>query len=197
MIKTADKDYVSYLRYESGEFDRDKISTDLSLEKVFDNKPDKAWWGSPIDANFGWKEWCEKNHEESVNLDNPIKWKFEDNCKIITLNYDELVLEKDNLLLEYIIIKRKIYSLGRLDIIVDATAEEKIDIIKKKSSLYHVECQLNYEKLLQDGIVGVEILYRPDKHTNKLERAFTSWLCESIIVLYDKKIVFEKENSGD
>lgn len=193
MIKVTEKEYVSYLRYKSGEFDPNKISTDISLDRVYENKPDKAWWGSPVDAEYDWKKWCEDHGETDVNFDKPIIWKLEEGSKVYFINAEDVVLKEDNPIFDYLVIKRKIHSLGRVDIIIDAPAKEKIAIIKNKPALWHLECQMNYEKLLSDGIVGVELedYSLIDKFTDRLESSFNKWLCQSIVVLDHKKIEFK------
>ncbi len=46
-----------YITYGLGnKFYTEKLLTDLTCEI---GKPRHAWWGSPIDAEYGWKQWCE------------------------------------------------------------------------------------------------------------------------------------------
>ena len=96
MIRVTEKEYVTYLRYTSGEFDPNKISTDISLDRVHGNKPDKAWWGSPVYAEYDWKKWCKDHDVKYVNFDKPITWKLEEGSKVYFINAEDVVLEEDN-----------------------------------------------------------------------------------------------------
>ncbi len=83
-----------YVTYGFGNvFDPNKLNTNL---REFIGKPLKAWWGSPIDADFGWKEWCEneeflidnryKSLEEYFSDNNKIFWTLKDNAKVLMIN---------------------------------------------------------------------------------------------------------------
>ena len=58
-------------------------------------KPARAWWGSPIDADYSWKDWCidndwipsdAKSQEEYFSDDNKILWTLKENTKVLMIN---------------------------------------------------------------------------------------------------------------
>ena len=77
----------TYITYGFVLEDPSKIVTNLD-ECV--NKPKKALWGSPVDAEFGWRDWCE-NEEwwpggEPDYFDKSFKWTLKDGSKVLTIN---------------------------------------------------------------------------------------------------------------
>ena len=62
------KIYITYNNKDT-EFNKDLIKT--SLKPNYINKPTEAFWGSPENAEYGWKEWCESNEFGDYDFDNP------------------------------------------------------------------------------------------------------------------------------
>lgn len=56
-------------------------------------KPEGGLWASPIDAPFGWKEWCQREHFRENNEDNSFKFVVKNESKIIHIR-DVKDLEK-------------------------------------------------------------------------------------------------------
>ena len=55
------------------------------------NKPDFGLWGSPVDCEFGWKEWCEAEDFRTDTLDRYFVFKVKDGAKIfIVRNNDDV-----------------------------------------------------------------------------------------------------------
>ena len=89
MIELAnDEVYVTYFR-ENTLFDKNNIITILTPTSL--NKPTKAFWGSPIDSTFGWKEWCKCEDFGNYDWEKPIKWKLEKNSKILKIDWCDLI----------------------------------------------------------------------------------------------------------
>lgn len=80
--------YVSYSRFPK--FNPDLIRTDLSLNigplKVKPT-PESAFWASPEDAEFGWKDWTER--EEFGLSENIIRFCLADNAKILRIESED------------------------------------------------------------------------------------------------------------
>jgi hypothetical protein len=68
-----------YIHYGAKEFH--KIQP-IKNERCF-TKPQGGLWASPVDAPFGWKEWCEREHFRENNEDNSFKFVVKDDSKII------------------------------------------------------------------------------------------------------------------
>lgn len=87
MTYTKDMIFVSYL---NGEYDQKEFKP-IEYDDVYtiENKCRYGLWGCPIDSNFGWKEWCEK--EEFFIGNDLFTFKLKDNAKIYVVNnYEDL-----------------------------------------------------------------------------------------------------------
>lgn len=181
-IKEAHNVYVSYLN-RGRTFDKDMICTDLISGSV--SKPKHAWWGSPINAEFGWKEWCQMEHYGNYDFEKPIKWKLKEGSKILTID-DNIIAEAPNFLLDCINTIDEKWEIRNL-------TPEDIKYLKAKTDCTKF-CyfELNFFKLREKGIDAVELMDAGIGHAflSPLEMLFNSWDCESIVVLDDSKIEF-------
>jgi len=164
MIVESNKDvkYVTYLKY-GVSFDPSKIVIDLNNEYngcLF--KPDKGFWGSPVDARYGWKEWCENEEFGDYVFKKPVYWTLTSG-KILQVNWDEVKNKETSNLTKYI-------KLG-------------------DHCSYIV---LDWDKMLKDGIVAVQLMDGCIGHCFKydLETHFYAWDCESIVVLDKSRLKF-------
>lgn len=55
-IITADPSRI-YVHYGSKAFDKEKVKE--VRNEFYLNKPRGGFWGSPVDTDWGWKDWCE------------------------------------------------------------------------------------------------------------------------------------------
>ena len=155
-----------YVTYGLGnKFNPDKLVTDLTCSI---GKPASAWWGSPINTEFGWKDWCKSENfipsrglsfEEYFSDNNKIVWTLKEGSKILLID--------------------SIYDLNdfqRLDYIV----EGKYD-----------SWEFDFKKILNDGYTAIQLNDAGIGHyfMNRLELLMNSWDCESIVVLDPSKIV--------
>ncbi len=156
------KIYITYT-YGDKEFNKDLIRT--HLKPNYANKPTEAFWGSPENAEYGWKEWCKSENYGDYNFDHPIRWKLKDGSKIYTINLKSVTtINGISKLSRYIIIPNEL-----------------------KSMIY-----LNYRQMRNDNIAAVELLDARVGHLfrNRIEISFNGWDCESIVVLDPSKIIF-------
>lgn len=56
----------------------------IQNERFF-TKPKGGLWASPVDASFGWKEWCEREHFRKNSEENSFRFRVKDESKIIHL----------------------------------------------------------------------------------------------------------------
>jgi hypothetical protein len=151
MIKIADgtERYITYCRYP---FDISKIEVNLRSRI---NKPTNTLWGSPVDAEYGWRDWCESNEFEWT-FDYPVTWGFKEGTKILTIDIVDVENPDKSMLKKYI--------------------ESRPDWIYEELSFY---------KIKDDGFSAVQLLDPCVGHCfiNDLELMFNSWDCESIAVL--------------
>lgn len=168
--------YVTYLK-EGLIFEKNSIVTDLENYSI-QNKPTSAFWGSPMEGSYGWKEWCDCESFGNYDWNNPIIWKLKDNSKILRITWEDIKI--DSLLFNY----------------------TKEDLFMKevlKDLNRPVDLLLDFEKMLSDEIVAVELTEPrightffglPEEYSKQLERMFCTWDCESIVVLDSSKIDF-------
>lgn len=103
MIVESNKNtkYVTYLK-EGILFDPDKIVIDLNNKyNGFLFKPDRGFWGSPVDAEYGWKEWCEDVYFGSYDFNKPVYWTLTSG-KILQVGWDEVKNKETSILTKYI-----------------------------------------------------------------------------------------------
>lgn len=189
IVNVTDKQYVTYLSKKKcrEEFDPSLIETDL--ECFLESKPNCAWWGSPVDTKFGWKEYCISEYgTKDFDFEHPIYWHLKEGiyfCKIFQIDIDDVKLEESNELLKYIYFLDKSYSGYEKHFPITETIE--------KLNSYEMRPRLNFSRLLNDGIVGVELMDACIGHMfmNQLETMFNSWDCESIVILDSSKIIFD------
>ena len=158
-IISADRNkvYVTYWREDrNGKFDPKLIETDLTSTIC---KPTKAFWGSPVNATFGWKEWCEGEDYE-YDFSNPIYWRLKEGTKILAVNMKDVT--KPSSVLRYII---RDISCGIQQLDFEKMREDNIDAVE-----------------LMDANIGHLFI-------NKAEMMCNSWDCESIVVLNPSKII--------
>ena len=168
---TDDKVYITYLSKEQLPFNKENIHTVIGDRGII-NKPLSAWWGSPADAIFGWKEWCKCNHFrlDEYDWDNPIRWRLKPNSKILRIDMDDVKDEQNSNLNKYLSMS---------------------DIYKGMPSNRFM-LELDFNKMLDDDIIAIELMDGSIGHRfiNSLETMFYSWDCESIVVLDESKIEF-------
>ena len=70
---------LKLITYGCGEkFSRRKFK---SIRNRLHNKPEGGLWASPVDAEYGWREWCEA--ESWGNLSHSFTFEFEGNAYVI------------------------------------------------------------------------------------------------------------------
>lgn len=184
-----DKLYVTYLKKNNLPFDPNKIEIILGDPKYSINKPLEAFWGSPVDAQFGWKEWCEVNfkyYDCDYDWDNPIYFKLKPNSTILRIDVQDL---KDEILGKYITKDEQ-----ALEELRPRFNEEELSYFS--SFLNH----LDFNKVVADGIDAVELMDGNIGHyyfmDNDYQDMFSSWDCQSIVILNKSAICFEKFRIG-
>lgn len=157
-----------YVTYGFKKFDKSKVRIDLTC---FVGKPRTAWWGSPIDAKFGWKEWC--TNEYWTPGDEPIEEYFaEDNKVLWTLTEDSKILYINNV--------------EDLDTFIDLGF-----IFNCNQDSDYGEWKWDFHKVLEAGYTAIELTdsYIGHYFTSYAELLINGWDCESIVVLDPSKII--------
>ena len=53
------------------------------------NKPKGGLWASPIDTDWGWKEWCEAEEYNTNKLETSFKFVLSDNAKVYHIRCED------------------------------------------------------------------------------------------------------------
>lgn len=151
-----------YVTYGFGNIiDKSKIETNLA-PRIYANKPLSAWWGSPINATYGWKEFCIDNKFKNKTYfapNNRVKWTLDGKIFVIN-NEDDLQYAKDHNLMKYY----KDHNLFCFD------------FIKMKDNGYDA--------------IELKAYYIGHNSYGNLAGSLWGWDCESIVVLNPDKIEF-------
>lgn len=77
----------TYIHYGSDVFDMEKFNSikDLKRDNRGINKPDFGLWASPVDTDFGWKDWCEGEEFHLDRLDKRFTFTLSEDAKILTV----------------------------------------------------------------------------------------------------------------
>ena len=178
MIKIANNEkYVTYFPPEKLPFNPDSITIKLTGKRAYINKPDCAFWGSPINVEYGWKEWCEIESFGNYDWTNPIIWKLKTGTKILEIDWEDILAQ--NCILEK-------YTFNPY---------EKYTNNPYANLGFEKERAINFSKLVEDEIYAVHLIDGSIGHhfipKNPYEGMFNSWDCDSIVVLDKDKIIFE------
>jgi len=82
---------TGYIHYGHKNFDLSKFQ-EISNREMF-VKPLGGLWGSPINAEFGWKDWCEAEEFKECNEDNSFKFILSENANIYYINCKEDIMK--------------------------------------------------------------------------------------------------------
>lgn len=79
-----------YIHYGSAKFDKSKFK---SIENIqFFNKPSGGLWGCEVGTKFGWKEFCELENIDWVNLSDSFEFELTPEARVLRLhNLDDYV----------------------------------------------------------------------------------------------------------
>ena len=116
---------IIFIHYGSDKYDPAKFCPIKRHE--FLSKPVGGLWGSPVDAEYGWKDWCEHNGLIHLLRDSSFKFRLSDTAKILYI--------------------RSVDDLVELPVINDE------DMLFAP----HIWIRLDFEQLLSDGIDAIQI----------------------------------------
>ena len=78
-----------YIHYGQTEFDPELATREVN---AIWSKPDKGLWGSPVDSDWGWKEWCEAEDWSCNDLTKSFKFTLEPKASILEIHKEEDIL---------------------------------------------------------------------------------------------------------
>ena len=157
-----------YIHYGSKKFDKKRVTRKNRCS--LGSKPKYGLWTSPVDTNWGWKDWCESEEFRECNEENSFMFSLIPDAKVLNIFYEDDILP-------YIIHRERssVWSdwMGR------ALKTSVIDSI-------------DWDKIILDGYDGVELFDAIGLH----DTVFNSWNCNSIVIL-NPDIVIERKKNND
>ena len=150
---------VTYITYGKESFDIDEFYREKPI-KPLPMKPSIGLWASRIDAEFGWKDWCES--EEYGNLNCNFTFQLSDNAKIKEVHCEEDILDY--------IISDPLFSGLRLS---------RLSLFDTRKTL--MSDGIDFEKLKSEGYDALELFISDNYYTLHLG-VFNTWDCDSIVI---------------
>lgn len=83
-----------YVHYNSNKYDKERLYRAVNdpekhyLEHPFQYKP-HGLWASPVDSEYGWKEWCEDEEFYMYKLEKSFKFTLSPEAKILMIKAPE------------------------------------------------------------------------------------------------------------
>lgn len=75
---------MTYIHYGSQYFDPDLFQP-IRNQRYF-NKPNGGLWASPVDAEYGWKQWCDAECFRECREDESFCFTLEENARVLRID---------------------------------------------------------------------------------------------------------------
>lgn len=152
---------MEYIHYGSSNFDINRFEEIKNI--MFFNKPIGGLWASSVDANFGWKDWCQTNNFNRWRVENSFKGSYKDQFFKFTLS-DEA----------------DIYTIDSPQDVYD------LPLITSPINIGKIKCP-DFEKIKEIGIDAIQFNLSND---SELKYVLNSWDCDCTLIL-NKNIIKE------
>lgn len=159
--------YVSILKNGTRRFNKDFFQPIANIPGF--SKPLGGFWASPIDAKYGWKEWCKENGEWDWLTGDAFVFEIPDSARVLRIE------KIADILYEYL----------------DSSFcdPERYALAKDSAGFCNPTLPLDFEKLAEK-FDAVEILAGSNYD---LYNAFYGWDCDSILIMNPDIIVESEE----
>lgn len=155
-----------YIHYGHKEFNINSFNEVKNETAILWSKPRTGGlWASSIDAQYGWKQWCENNEFRECNEDNSFKFTLNKNANVF-----------------------HIYSVKDLKNLPQL-------LKPSDSRLSTNECFIDFENTLHSGIDAIELHLseeNKDDYNNYMDSlyyALYGWDCDSILIMNPEIII--------
>ncbi len=100
-----------YIHYNSNAYDKERLKKALTTERLYGRsfKP-HGLWASPVNAEIGWKEWCEDQDFHVDRLEKSFEFTLSPEAKVLTIN--KLEDAADFLIVDYMGWYTTLYNLN-------------------------------------------------------------------------------------
>ena len=143
----------TYIHYGSDTYNPELVSKAQPF--VIMSKPDKGLWASPVDAEFGWAEWCELEDFDKSDFEKSFKFTLKPTAKILEIHKEE-------------------------DIVPYVVFNSDINMFRRSGQLTDCSDMLNKIKLYSQ-FDGIE-LHISEDYERLHYGIFNTWDCDSICV---------------
>lgn len=160
-------DNIVYISYGKSKYDPQKFNEIKNLPLF--GKPLGGLWASPIDAPFGWKQWCEDINYVDCDLTKSFCFTLDKNANVIHLNSSE--------------------DCRRLPLV-------QLDPFFQSLTAYQVFP--DFEKLKNNGIDAIQFNLSAEKSGNMVDGMHSvlfGWDCDSILIL-NKNVIVSRPSGG-
>lgn len=157
---------MKYIHYGHKKFDASQFKEVRNRDGF--TRPSGGFWASPVNSQWGWKEWCEAEEFGECSADNSFEFELRENAKVIHLYGKEDVLKLPEFESNFIRATRHF----------DPT--------------YYID----FEELVRQGVDAIELHFSEDEESEcggGLYRLLNGWNCDSILVLNPNAVIVEDE----
>lgn len=169
-----------YVHYGATKLDTQRVLASHNRQFHLGSKPDYGLWASPVEAAYGWKDWCKDNDFRECDENNAFYFELEKNAKVLEIR-DEIDIKpyyEDNCMSS--MFKLSIYNGG-----------DEISQPFRTSVIGAID----YAKIVNDGYDAVELFQSQNWHLH--DTVFNSWDCDSIVILNPYIIVVKEGLQND
>ena len=153
-----------YIHYGHCEFRRDWF---CEIQNRLFVKPEGGLWGSPVDSEYGWKDWCDRERFRKCKKSNSFEFTLRDDANVLHIrDVSDLI------------------GLPR-----NPVAKELL--LSDTNMIY-----LDFEQLVKDGYDAIELHLSEEKFDVDVWRSMDNlywklygWDCDSILVMNAEVIV--------
>lgn len=72
---------IRYIHYGNTKFEPERFQEVINED--YRPKPSGGFWGSPVDAEFGWKNWCERENYMECMKENSLTFTIRDDAHVL------------------------------------------------------------------------------------------------------------------
>lgn len=153
---------MEYIHYGSSKFNPNRWVDVHSSEGGMFNKPYGGLWASPVDAEFGWREWCMRENFGVGSLARSFRFELSPDARILELTPDNV-----------------------WELPSDEGLRLRLGMQNRDRSTWSKRVGIDFAKLAEDYDV---ILYSVTKYPS-LYWTLYGWDCDCILVLNKEVIV--------
>lgn len=84
-LKKKGNKFIEFIHYGSDRFDPRLMMDQSRTNMTCINKPNAGLWASPVNSDWGWKDWCESEEFYKSDFSKYFVFRLKNNAKILTI----------------------------------------------------------------------------------------------------------------